>query len=502
VTTGKGSRTDKVGWLLSAPALTLLTIGAAGPLLIVMVYAFLEPGEYSGVIWNFTTEAWFRVLFERDIFTDEVSLADAHLTIFWRSVKLSLLTTLATFVIGFPTAWFIATRPREERALWLFLITIPFWTNLLIRTFAILEVIRNQGLLNSALMGLGVIDAPIQILYTDTAVLIGMAYVYLPLMVLPLYAAIDRFDFKLIEAAYDLYASRWLVLRKIILPLGPARRDRGVDPGLRAVPRRLCDAPDPGRGQEHDDRQLHRVAVRAGPELAARRGAGLDPARHRRWRLAGLCPRFVEGRRPMARRGFSITAAAGVHDHRRDPFILLYAPIVTMVVYSFNAGESVALWGGFSLKWYAIAWENEQVQEATIRSLVIATFAAGIATTVATMAALGTTRRGRFKGADLHLRMINQPLMVPEIVTAVALLIFFAAIKVATGYTGLIYLIVAHAAFCVPFAYLPIRARLEGMDTDAGDGGGGSLRDAVADLPRITCRFWRRGSSRARCWPS
>jgi spermidine/putrescine transport system permease protein len=219
VTTGKGSRTDKVGWLLSAPALTLLTIGAAGPLLIVMVYAFLEPGEYSGVIWNFTTEAWFRVLFERDIFTDEVSLADAHLTIFWRSVKLSLLTTLATFVIGFPTAWFIATRPREERALWLFLITIPFWTNLLIRTFAILEVIRNQGLLNSALMGLGVIDAPIQILYTDTAVLIGMAYVYLPLMVLPLYAAIDRFDFKLIEAAYDLYASKLLVLRKIILPL-------------------------------------------------------------------------------------------------------------------------------------------------------------------------------------------------------------------------------------------------------------------------------------------
>ena len=187
--------------------------------MIVVVYAFLEPGEYSGVIWEFTTEAWFRVFFERDIFDETVSLADAHLTILWRSVKLSVLTTLITFAIGFPTAWFIATRPASQRAMWLFLITIPFWTNLLIRTFAIMEVVRNQGLLNSALMGLGLINEPIQLLYTDTAVRVGMAYVYLPLMVLPLYAAIDRFDFRLVEAGYDLYGNRWQVLRRVILPI-------------------------------------------------------------------------------------------------------------------------------------------------------------------------------------------------------------------------------------------------------------------------------------------
>jgi spermidine/putrescine transport system permease protein len=214
-----GSAPARTGWLLSMPALLLLLAGAAGPLLIVVVYAFLEPGEYSGVVWEFSTEAWFRVFFERDIFDGTITPADAHLTIFWRSLKLSILTTLVTFAIGFPMAWFIATRPPGQRALWLFLITIPFWTNLLIRTFAILELIRNQGLLNTALMRLGLTDAPLQILYTDTAVLIGMAYVYLPLMVLPLFAAIDRFDFRLIEAAYDLYASRWQVLRKIILPI-------------------------------------------------------------------------------------------------------------------------------------------------------------------------------------------------------------------------------------------------------------------------------------------
>ncbi len=215
--TTKGSAST--GWILSIPALILLALGAAGPLLIVVVYAFLEPGEYSGVVWDFTTEAWFRVFFERDIFDDTVSFADAHLTIFWRSLKLSVLTTLIAFAIGFPTAWFIATRPANRRAIWLFLITIPFWTNLLIRTFAIMEVIRNQGLLNSFLMNFGIIDAPLQILYTDTAVLIGMAYVYLPLMVLPLYAAIDRFDFRLVEAGYDLYATRLSVLRRVILPI-------------------------------------------------------------------------------------------------------------------------------------------------------------------------------------------------------------------------------------------------------------------------------------------
>ncbi|PLX39504.1 MAG: ABC transporter permease [Hyphomicrobiales bacterium] len=209
----------KHNWLLSLPAVLFLLVGASGPLLIVLVYSFLEPGEYSGVIWKPSFDAWFNIIFTVDIFDETVRLADAHLSIFWRSVKLSLLTTLITFVFGLPTAYFIATRTPAKRAFWLFLITIPFWTNLLVRTFAIMEVIRNEGILNTWAMRFGLIDTPIQLLYTDTAVLIGMAYVYLPLMVLPLYASLERLDFTLVEAAYDLYANRWRVLRRVILPL-------------------------------------------------------------------------------------------------------------------------------------------------------------------------------------------------------------------------------------------------------------------------------------------
>ena len=127
-----------------------------------------------------------------------------------------------------------------------------------------------------------------------------------------------------------------------------------------------------------------------------------------------------------------------------------------------------------SLHWFSKAWENEAVKSATLRSLTIASLAALIATSCATLAALGTTRRRAFKGQTFIYVMINQPLMVPEIVTAVALLILFGMVKQWTGYQGLGYLVLAHSAFCIPFAYLPIRARLEGMDL--------SLETAAADL--------------------
>ena len=194
-------------------------MAAFGPLFIVAVYSFLTPGDYGGVIWKFSVEAWFNVFAERDIFDDTLSFADAHLAIFWRSLRLAALTTVFAFLLGFPTAYFIATRPKQQRNFWMLLIMVPFWTNLLVRTFAIMELIRNEGVVNSLLMSLGLTNEPIQMLYTDFAIMAGMLYVYLPLMVLPIYASLERLDFTLVEAAYDLYANRLRILRKVILPM-------------------------------------------------------------------------------------------------------------------------------------------------------------------------------------------------------------------------------------------------------------------------------------------
>ncbi len=176
----------------------------------------------------------------------------------------------------------------------------------------------------------------------------------------------------------------------------------------------------------------------------------------------------------MARGNFTVTRLPGFTAVAIAVFVALYMPIGMLVVYSFNSGDSIAFYEGFSFRWYARAWANEQVKDVTIRSLIVASSAALLSTTAATMAALATTRKKPFRGQTAVYVAINQPLMVPEIVTAVALLIFFASIKVATGYQGLGYLILAHTAFCIPFAYLPIRARLEGMDL--------TLETAASDL--------------------
>lgn len=143
-------------------------------------------------------------------------------------------------------------------------------------------------------------------------------------------------------------------------------------------------------------------------------------------------------------------------------FVYLYAPIVILVLFSFNETRSATIWSGFSVAWYLKAFANDDIQRAAANSVVIAVAATGIATSVAVLAALSTARRKAFRGRGIAYGTIMLPLMVPEIVTAVATLSFFSAIGLSLGVGNVI---AAHSAFCIPFAFLPIRARLEGMDT-------------------------------------
>jgi spermidine/putrescine transport system permease protein len=163
---------------------------------------------------------------------------------------------------------------------------------------------------------------------------------------------------------------------------------------------------------------------------------------------------------------------------------VLYAPIAVLVFFSFNENRSVTVWTRFSLDWYVKAWNNEGIQHAALISLEVALVAMIVSTILATMAALVTTRTDSYRGLNSAIAVINQPLMVPEIVTAVATLIFFAIIKQLTGVSGIGYLIAAHTAFCIPFAYMPIRARLEDMNL--------SLEQAAADLYAPPFKVFRR----------
>ncbi len=189
-----------------------------------------------------------------------------------------------------------------------------------------------------------------------------------------------------------------------------------------------------------------------------------------------------------------MSARAKAFDLKRQPgfntvtyicFFVLYAPILVLIFFSFNESRSVTLWTRFSMDWYAQALQNEGIQRATMTSMKVALTATVFSTVFATMAALATTRARYFPGMTAAYATINMPLMVPEIVTAVATLTFFSLLKTQLGISfGLGNLIIAHTVFCVPFAYMPIRARLEDMDL--------TLEQAAADLYATPWRVFRR----------
>ncbi len=217
--TETSSQTISKGQLyLLSPAVILISLFLILPLSLIVIFSFLEPGTYGGVEWIFTTKAYIQFLFEEDFITEKLVFNADYLTIFGNSLLLATTSTVLCLLIGFPTAYFIATRPERTRTIWLFAVTIPYWVNLLIRTVAMLFLLRDQGPINALLMKLGVISEPLHIAYSNFAIGLGLFYSYLPFMVLPIYASIERMDFAQVEAAHDLYANRWTTLRHIIIP--------------------------------------------------------------------------------------------------------------------------------------------------------------------------------------------------------------------------------------------------------------------------------------------
>ncbi len=206
---------------LLAPALGVILVFMVAPMLIAGAYSFLTAGAYGGVRLPVTGEAYVRFLFDRDL-DDSLIFDDTYLVIFGRSIALAAATTVLSVLIGLPVAWFMACRDKATRDLLVLAITIPFWTNLLIRTYCWVLILRDQGLVNAALIGTGVTSEPITFLYSNEAILLGLVYSFLPFMVLPIYATLERLDPRLVEAAHDLYAGRWAAFRYVVWPLAKA----------------------------------------------------------------------------------------------------------------------------------------------------------------------------------------------------------------------------------------------------------------------------------------
>lgn len=194
-------------WVFAGPGLLYITAFMSIPLLLIFVYSFLTRGRFGGIVWEFTFDNYAR-LFE-----------PVYLKVFGTSIVIAGATTILAIAVGYPTAYAITRLPTKWRTVALVLVVLPFWTNFLIRTYAWIILLNSEGPVNQTLISLGVIGAPIGLLYTPGAVIVGLLYAYLPLVILPVYASIERLDRQLLEAASNLGASRIRTFLDVTLPL-------------------------------------------------------------------------------------------------------------------------------------------------------------------------------------------------------------------------------------------------------------------------------------------
>ena len=202
------------------PLWIVIGIFMIGPLLVMAAVSLMESNVYGGVHYKFSLSGYRQILFDTNLF-DEIEFNPAYINIIARSFVLALAATFLSLLIGFPAAYYISRQSNRVKNILIFLVTIPFWTNLLIRTFAWIIILGKGGVIESSFSFFGLLDkeSSLNLMYTNTAILIGLVYSYLPLMVLPIYASMEKMDVRLLEAATDLYSSRIQLIRKVILPL-------------------------------------------------------------------------------------------------------------------------------------------------------------------------------------------------------------------------------------------------------------------------------------------
>jgi spermidine/putrescine transport system permease protein len=188
------------------PALVYLLLLFLAPLGLILLYSFAASDPAAGVRPAFTLENYRR------------ALDPLYLAVLARSAWLALLTTAISLLLAYPAAWAIRSMPPRRQATMLALVVLPSWINLLVKNYAWIVILRREGVLNSALRSLGVVDEPLPLLFNGGAVLVGLVHSFLPFMVLPLYAALERMDWRLVEAARDLGAGRWQTFRRVVLP--------------------------------------------------------------------------------------------------------------------------------------------------------------------------------------------------------------------------------------------------------------------------------------------
>lgn len=469
----------KGSWL-AIPATLWLLIFFVAPLVIVVAVSFMERGRRGGIVQEWTTENYTYV-------------DDTYKPILERSLYVAGYTTGICLALGYPLAFFISTRKSVRmRQISLFMVILPFWTNFLIRTYAWRVLLGNDGLINTVLLDIGVIGKPLEIIFTERAVTIGMVYGFLPFMVLPIYASVERFDFRLVEAAHDLGANDWAAFWRVVFPLTLPGVVAGcilvfipavgafVTPDLlggrdglmigNLIQRNFRGTGHWPRGAATSIALMGIVAagllvymlvVERGSRTPRRVAAGMEA--QNQWgatfsQIKASVMRPIERVTDAISQGISAVQRSlqlsQVWRIRRDMAIrwigkiglwlnpivcyaFLWLPIVILVGFSFNDSRSTNRWGGVTTEWYGNIFNNIVGSEARfstaemIQSLQSSMIVSLSATAISTI--LGTMIalslvRSRFFGKPILNGLLYLPVSIPEITQGISLLLFFNVI--------------------------------------------------------------------------
>jgi ABC-type spermidine/putrescine transport system permease subunit I len=459
-----GQSTCRSCWL-AAPGLLWMGLFFLVPLALVFAISFASRGTYGGIVWEFTAANYL------DLWHP------LYGKILGQSLWYASLTTAICFVLGFPLAYMIARSPARWQPVLLLLVMLPFWTNFLVRTYAWMIVLRQDGLVNGLLRALGIVDAPLELLYTPTAVVIGLVYGYLPFMVLPLYVAVERLDPRLVEAAWDLYASRWAIFTRVVVPLTMPGIVGGCvlvfipSIGSFITPDLLGGARSMMIGNLIQHEYLVVRDWPLGSAVSFVLMAIVMAAVALYYRHAARTAGPLEGTMRRGSTGLSLVSGLAM--------LFLYGPILVLVLYSFNAAHLSMAWRGTTLKWYAALWQDEALLAATANSLLIAVISTIGATLLGGLMALGMERMPLRRQQIIEGGLVL-PLVIPEVMMGVALMLLFVMLKMPLGLTTVI---LGHIVFNIPLVTIMIRTRLRKLDP--------ALREAAADLGADSWQVFR-----------
>ncbi|MFL9876674.1 ABC transporter permease subunit [Paraburkholderia megapolitana] len=442
----------------------VLLIGILFPLLVMLVVSVSRPLDYGGVAWgHLSTNAYRELFFEQDLDGLWVFQAD-NLRILLRSASLAFIATTLCVAISFPTALYVATREARRRSFLLLLIGAPFVVSLVIRVYGLMTLFADGGLLNRAMNAVMGASGDLGLLYTNTAIIFGLVYVFFPFMTLPIYASLREFDWEQVEAAYVLGASPVKVLFSVIVP----GCMRGIVAGVGMV-----FVPALGAYVVSD-------LLGGSKTLMIGNLVQLAFTTHRDWpfgaalslmllALVAWCIGFRFDKREAQKSttadkdrptGFSWSVWVAF-----PVLAILYAPILAMIAMSFNTGTSALVWEGWGLTGYLDALHDDNLVRAAVTSFMLAATTVFIATALATVT--GVSLRGGRRGTSLWIeRGIFAPMVIPEIVLAIATLLGFSVSGIELSFWTALF---AHVVFCLPVAYLPIRASLNAMDQEQLD---------------------------------